>query len=135
MTRTGQSVFYGWWVVSTAALGLFLGPTPIVVFSFEIFLRSLTQQFHSGRAAISLAFTLHNVMAGLSVPIAGRLVDRFGARRVLLPSAAIVGAILLSSKLCSRRLWQLYVFYLALGLVSPGAGPVPYGDLSEMLND
>jgi MFS family permease len=42
---------------------------------------------------------------------------------------AIVGSILLLSKLCSGRIWQLYVFYLALGLVSPGAGPVPYGNV------
>src|SRR5260370_19880606 len=129
MTCQRPRVFYGWWVVLTLAFALFLGPTPIVVFSFGIFLKALSQEFHSGRAAISLCFTLHNLMAAVSVPLAGRLVDRFGPRRVILPSMAIVGSILLSSKLCSGRIWQLYVFYLALGLVSPGAGPVPYGNV------
>ncbi len=122
MSAHRPRVFYGWWVVSTAALGLFLGPIPIVVFSFGVFLRPLAQEFHSGRAAISLAFTLHNLIGALSVPVAGRLVDRFGARPVILPAAPIVGAILILSKLCSGRIWQLYVFYLALGLAGSGAG-------------
>jgi hypothetical protein len=38
MTRTGRQLFYGWWVVLTSAFALFLGPVPIVVFSFECFL-------------------------------------------------------------------------------------------------
>lgn len=129
MIRTRPRVFYGWWVVSTAALGLLLGPVPIVVFSFGVFLRSLTQEFHSGRGAISFAFTLHNLIAAVSAPVVGRLVDRFGARRVILPSAVMVGSILLSSNLWSGRIWQLYVFYLALGLVGSGSNPVPYGAL------
>ena len=129
MIRTRPRVFYGWWIVSTAALGLLLGPVPIVVFSFGVFLRSLTQEFHSGRGAISFAFTLHNLIAAVSAPVVGRLVDRFGARRVILPSAVLVGSILLSSNLWSGRIWQLYVFYLALGLVGSGSNPVPYGTL------
>ena len=58
-------VFYGWWVVSTAALGLCLGSPPILVFSFGVFLKALSQEFHSGRGAISFAFTLHNVISAV----------------------------------------------------------------------
>src|SRR4029077_4840229 len=35
-SRRGK-VFYGWWVVSTAGLGLGLGYAPIIVYSFGIF--------------------------------------------------------------------------------------------------
>ena len=48
MTRTHSRVFYGWWVVSTAALGLLWGP-PITVSSFSVFLKPLMQNFHAPR--------------------------------------------------------------------------------------
>ena len=82
-------VFYGWWIVTASSLGLFLSTGPVVVFSFGIFLKSLIQDFHAGRGAVSFAFTLHNLMGPLCVPLVGRLIDRFGARRVILIGTAI----------------------------------------------
>jgi MFS family permease len=83
--RQRSKVFYGWWVVATAALGLCLGAAPILAFSFGVFFKSLSQEFHASRAAMSLAFTLHNLAAAVCAPLVGRLIDRFGARRVILP--------------------------------------------------
>jgi hypothetical protein len=52
-----RSFFYDWWVVLAAAVGLFWG-VPVTVYSFAVFLKPLMQEFHAGRAAVSLAFTL-----------------------------------------------------------------------------
>lgn len=126
MIKSRSAVFYGWWIALTAALGLFLGPIPIMVFSFSVFLKPLTQSFHSGRGAVSFAFTLHNVVAGISVPFAGWLIDRFGARRVILPSTILVGLVLVLSKFCTGNIWQLYAFYVLVGFFNCGSGPLPY---------
>src|SRR5579864_3553599 len=120
MTSARTKVFYGWWVALVAALGLFLNTATIIVFSFGVFAKAMSQEFHSGRAKISLAFTIHNLTAALFVPLAGRLVDRYGPRRVLLPFTALFGLILVSSRFLSEAIWQLYLFYFALGLVSGG---------------
>ena len=122
-------MFYGWWVALTAALGLFLNTATIIVFSFGFFAKAMGQEFHSGRARISLAFTIHNLTSALCVPLAGRLVDRYGPRRVLLPFTALLGLILVSSGILSAAIWQLYAFYFALGVVSGGAGAMPYTDV------
>jgi MFS-type transporter involved in bile tolerance (Atg22 family) len=74
------SFFYGWVVVAAAALGLFLGAFPVVVISFGVFFKSYIQEFHSGRAAISLAFTIHNFITAFLAVFIGRLADQFGAR-------------------------------------------------------
>jgi MFS family permease len=99
MTRGRQPVFYGWWVALTAALGLLFGVAPIFVFSFSVFLKAFTGEFHATRAAVSLAFTLHNLVSAFTAPFAGRLIDRFGSRRVILPTTVIFGLILLASSL------------------------------------
>ncbi|HKV80241.1 MAG TPA: hypothetical protein VJP02_18985 [Candidatus Sulfotelmatobacter sp.] len=78
MARERQPVFYGWWVALTAALGLFLGVAPIFVFSFSVFLKAFTREFHATRAAVSLAFTLHNVVSAFTAPLAGRLMTASG---------------------------------------------------------
>lgn len=121
-----RKIFYGWWVVLTAGTGLLLGYAPIFVFSFGVFLKSFTTDFHSSRTHIALAFTLANVMVSISSPLIGRLVDRFGARRVILPGTLLFGLLLLSFRFISTSLWQLYVIFLALGFMGSVTAPVPY---------
>ena len=81
MRNERPKVFYGWWVALTAALGLFLNTGTIVVFSFGFFAKAIGQEFHGGRAKISLAFTIHNLTAAVFIPLAGRLVDRYARER------------------------------------------------------
>jgi MFS family permease len=126
MTSARAKVFYGWWVALIAALGLFLNTATIIVFTFGVFAKTMGQEFHSGRAKISLAFTIHNLTAALFVPLAGRLVDRYGPRRVLLPFTALLGLILVSSRILSEAMWQLYLLYFTLGIVSGGTGAMSY---------
>ena len=121
-----RPIFYGWVVVATAALGLCFSGATIVVYSFGVFLKPLTQEFNVGRGAISLAFTLHNFVGAIGAPFAGRLVDKLGAKRVILPGLLLLGLILVSALLIGSHLWQLYLFYLALAPVTLATTPIPY---------
>ncbi|HEX6771763.1 MAG TPA: MFS transporter [Acidobacteriaceae bacterium] len=120
-------IFYGWWIVLVSVAGEFFG-APVSVYSFGIFLKPLVHEFHASRAAISFAFMLHNVVGALLLPAMGRLIDRVGARRVILILTAIFALALLSGLCIRGGIWQLYVFYTVLGItLSAGPGPVPYG--------
>ncbi len=110
-----------------AALGLSLGAAPIIVYAFGVFFKPLSEEYHAGRGAISLAFTLQNLAAALFAPLTGRLIDRFGARRVILPGTAIFGMMLVSSRLIGGKLWYFYVFLTALGIIQGCTSPVSYG--------
>jgi len=118
--------FYGWVVVATAALGLLLGAFPIVAFSFGVFFQPFVHEFHSTRAAVSLAFTIHNVVSGASAVVIGRMADRTGARTVILPGLGLVAALLFSAKAIGSSLWELYLFYIALGVAGSATTTVPY---------
>jgi MFS family permease len=115
-------------VVLASAIGLFWG-VPITVYSFSVFFRPIMQEFHAGRAAISLAFTLKLVAAALCAGPIGWLTDRYGARRMILTSTGIFGLILFASRVFSGSLAQFYCFYMLLGICVGGVGPIPYGAL------
>jgi MFS family permease len=123
-----QTFFHGWWVVAASAVGVFWGP-PVTVYSFSVFLKPLMQEFHAGRAAVSLGYTLHLIAGAVCAPLVGWLVDRYGSRRVILSATAMFGSILLLNKVLSANLWQFYVFLVALGLLINGVGPIPYGNV------
>ena len=110
----------------TATLGLLLGAAPIIVYAFGVFFKPLSQEYHAGRGAISFAFTLQNLAAALFAPLIGRLIDRFGARRVILPGTAIFGVMLLSTTLLGGKLWYFYVFFAVLGIIQGCTSPVSY---------
>src|SRR5580700_5792189 len=126
--RNASQIFYGWWVVLASAFGLFWG-VPITVYSFSVFFKPLMQEFHAGRAAVSLAFTLKLFAAALCAAPIGWLTNRYGARRVILTSTGFFGSILLASRLFSGSIAQFYCFYVLLGFCVGGVGPIPYGFL------
>src|SRR4051812_13667903 len=119
-------VFYGWVVVATAAVGLFLGAFPIVAFSFGVFFPSFVRDFHASRAAVSLAFTVHNLLSGIFAIVIGRITDRTDARWVILPGLVMVAVVLLSAKAIGSMMSELYLFYIALGVVASATTTVPY---------
>ena len=132
MTRTeqnGSAIFRGWWIVLVAAVGLSMSYGPIISFTFGVFFKPLSQEFGWNRAQVSLAFSLSLLVISVASPFVGRLVDRFGARRVIVPSVLLFGLGLLSFSLLSARLWHLYALYLSLGVVGGGTAPVPYSNV------
>src|SRR5262249_51342893 len=128
MTATTRR-FHGWWIVFVAGVGLFMGYGPIVTFTFGVFLKPLTEEFGWSRGQISLAFSFSLLVMSFTFPLVGRLVDRFGARKVIVPSVLFFGIGLMSLSLLSANLWHLYAVYVLLGLVGGGTAPIPYSNV------
>ena len=97
----------GWVIVATAAIGLLLGAFPITVFSFGVFFPSFVREFHSGRAAVSLAFTIHNLVSGSAAVLVGRSSIRFSVRRVILPGLVSLGLLLVSAEAIGSQIGAL----------------------------
>jgi MFS family permease len=127
MTSKRPRLFYGWLIVFVSAIGLFLGP-PLMVFSFSVFFKALVLDYHASRAAVSFAFSLFNIVGALLIPCTGMLIDRFGAKRVILVFTLLYGLGLCSALWVSSAVWQLYLFFTTLGIaMASGPAPVPYG--------
>ncbi len=127
MRSKRPQLFYGWFIVFLSAIGLFLGP-PLMVFSFGVFFKPMVENFHATRAAVSLTFSLFNFVGALSLPFTGMLIDRFGAKRVILVFTLLYGLSLCGAVWIGATLWQLYLFFILSGIaMASGPAPVPHG--------
>ncbi len=115
----------GWVIVLTSVLGITVSFGSLVIFTFSVFLKPLSGQFGWSRAEISLAFTLTALMVAVFSPFIGRLVDRVGARKVLLPCVAVYGAAFCCLSLV-KTLTGLYAIYILLGVVGNGTTQLCY---------
>jgi MFS family permease len=118
-----------WLVVAASSVGLFLHFGSLLVNAFGVFLTTLCDQFHWSRGQVSLAFTLATLTAMLTMPLTGWLTDRFGARRPILISMTVFGALYASLTFLTPHLWHFYAVFLLLGLVGPGTSAVPNASL------
>jgi hypothetical protein len=114
-----------------AGIGLFMGYGAVISFTFGVFSNPLAKEFNWSRTEISLAYSLSLIVYCLATPLLGRLIDRVGARKIILPSVLIFGLCLISFQLLAGNLWHFYTIYIVMGLVGGGNSLVPYsgGDL------
>src|SRR5690349_11292432 len=90
--------------------------------AFGVYVRPMEAEFGWSRAALSGVAAVSLLLLGAVSPLAGRLADRWGPRRVMTLSIALLGVGSISSAFVSH-LWQVYVtagILMALG--SGGAG-------------
>jgi len=120
-----DQVTRGWVIVMTAVAGITVSFGSLVIFTFGVFLKPLSDRFGWSRAEISLAFTLTALMVAVFSPFIGRLVDRVGARKVLLPCVAVYG-VAFCCLASVKTLGGLYAIYVLLGVVGNGTTQLCY---------
>jgi MFS family permease len=126
MARTPRRLFYGWWIVAAAMVGLSAAPSQFAFASLGLFIAPLGDEFGWNRAQISLALTCFTVSLAVCLPVAGRLVDRFGSRRVLVPSVLVYGFCLAAIPVAVSSLWHLLLVFTLIGSLGAGANNLPY---------
>lgn len=116
-------IFYGWYiagavlVVTTALAGFFFYNLPILLAAFVA-----ERGFPVGLASSATATFF--IAAGLGGLLAGRLLERMDVR-ILVTAGTLLGALTLASIGVLTATWQLFAFYVVLGLAHGIAGLVP----------
>jgi MFS family permease len=101
-------------------------------FSFSIFFVAILEQFHWSRACTAGAFSLSALLLGISSWFAGRLVDRFGSRKILVGGVIILSFSTIASGWI-QEVWHLYALFGVLAALGGcGLGWVPH---SVLLSD
>ena len=115
-------IHYAWVVVAVTFLAVLVSAgvrsaPGVLILPFET-------EFGWDRAAISLGVSLNLVLYGLGAPFGGRLIDRFGPRKVVVVCFLVVAVGCLAT-LGMAQLWQIYLLWgVVIGLSTGGVAIV-----------
>lgn len=124
ITSEEQRSFYGWKVLAVVS-SMYFVMSGALLYSFSVFLPFLCDAFDWSREFVSWAQTLAIIMIGLTGPLAGMFIARYGARR-----AIVVGNILSASCFILMGFlsssWQMFFAYgILFGLGASLGGMLP----------
>jgi MFS family permease len=112
--------YYGWFIV---ALSFFANLTAAGIRSApSVLIHPFEAEFGWSRTAIASAASLNLLLLGLFAPIGGWLIDRIGARRVILCCLSTIVAGLIGTVFV-RELWQLIILWGVVLGVATGVTP------------
>ncbi len=113
-------VFFGWWVVVAFTVMAFLSTG--IRFTVGPFLKPVVADLGLDRASFSLVVALSLFLYGAFMPLVGWLVDRLGARPVMMVGTLVLGAALAGTGLVTSLLQfsLVYGVLVALGLAATG---------------
>ena len=115
--RSGR-VYYGWWVAG-AASGIEFANAATAIGILTIFVIPMSQEFGWSRTEVAGATSLGAVLGAGLAPFIGGLVDRFGARAVLVSGGLVVvlGCIYLSM---AQALLGFYAAFTTVRIADQG---------------
>jgi MFS family permease len=122
----GALGYPGWRVVSAGFMGVMLGYSVLIPYTFGIFLKSLSSSFGWRRDSVSVALSCVAITIAICAPLTGRLLDSYGPRRILLPCIILFSAAFASLALLTPNIWQMYATFVILGLIGNGTTPLAY---------
>jgi MFS family permease len=118
--------YEGWRVTLAAACCVFVSFASLLVYTFGVFLKPLTAEFGWTRQSASAAFGIAALSVAACSPLLGLLLDRYPARRIIIPCIAVFGCAFASISLMTPHLWHLYAVFLVLGIVGNGTAHLAY---------
>jgi MFS family permease len=118
--------YEGWRVAAAAGVGVFVSFASVLVYTFAIFLKPLSEEFGWSRESVSAAFGIAAMTVAVCSPPLGYLLDRHHPRQIILPAVVIFGSAFASLSLLTPRLWHLYAVFFVLGVVGNGTAQMAY---------
>jgi MFS family permease len=110
-------------------IACFIGSAVGHVFPFytlTLFMPSLNAAFGWTPSQMGYAITFLTGGMFIAGPVAGYLCDRFGPRKVIIPSTVMVALLLAGMTQLNGSIWSLYLGYALFPILGMGAGPVVY---------
>lgn len=114
-------LYEGWIVVGAAGLTVLIVASTFF-YGFGTIFNEVLDEFGWSVAATALAFSLRSEVGGLASPFMGYLVDRFGARIVMVAGVVVasVGVLLMSY---IQTIWHFYAAMIVIAIGTSAAGP------------
>jgi len=115
-----------WWLIVGSVIGLMVSTGPINIFTFGVFLRAMTADLGIGRGGLASALLVASILSAVVLPFVGMMLDRWGARRVLLPGIVLYAVVTAAQALITASFATLYLLFALKGIAGGGNSPVAY---------
>jgi len=103
-----KKIFYGWYIVGASLILIIMDG--LLLYSFGVFLPYLNEEFGFSRAMGSSIFSLRSLVLAFSLTLAGRLVDKYDPRVIVLSGGVITALGVFLSGFAAKA-WEIYLFY------------------------
>jgi MFS family permease len=124
-----------WWIPVAACIGIMVGLPSVLVLSFAVFLKPVTAALGWTRGEMSSAPLVTIFFTLLAQPLLGRLVDRFGFRRIMLPAFVLFSLAMASLSLIGPQIWIFVAIYGTAQFFGASSGPLAYSKCVAMWFD
>ena len=124
--RDANEFSRGWLVLFGCFLGIVISAPSVGAYLSGVFLQPLENEFGWSRSAISLHSLLSIGAFALMAPIAGRLVDTYGVRRVALASFLLFAVAQYAMSYLTASLLHYYGLSMLIAIVAAGTTPVVF---------
>lgn len=118
-----------WWLVFGSIIALICGNGVINVFAAGLFFKPMAAELGFGRGVISTSIAVTNVMTALSAPFLGRLFDKYGVRKVLLPAIVLFAISVAMRSFATSSILLLFVIFGIGGIAGTGQSTTGYSKL------
>jgi MFS family permease len=128
-TTPSTGIFYGWWIVTASFVCLMVSINPVANLAFGVFFPALAEEFGWSRSQAAQGVSLAMLGFTFMQPLTGKLIARYGAKRIMLGSAVLFGLGLMSLAFLVVGRWSFYACTFVWGAVAGGTSPLPHGTI------
>jgi OFA family oxalate/formate antiporter-like MFS transporter len=121
-----RKIFYGWYVTLACAVGIGCGLASVISYTFSIFLGPLQAEFGWTQPQVFNGLLLVTLTVTVAAPFLGAVVDRVGAKRMILVGLAMEALVLASFAWQDNTLSTFYLRYVVLAVLGLGATHVGF---------
>ena len=113
-------------VLAACTIGNAVGVTPMVYTVFGLFLIPISTEFGWPRSAVSLVLLVLAIAGAISYPIVGRIIDRYGARWVILAGNLLFAMSVALVSVTTANPVHFYLTYALIGVTAAIPSTVMY---------
>lgn len=117
-----------WLIVLGCFIALSVTYGPAVFYTFGFFVQPLTAEYGWSRSTISAGLSAASFVSAFAAPLAGKLFDRYGVRRVMLVAVPLFGASIATVSLCDVPAAYI-AMYGVIGVLGAAVAPIPFAKI------
>jgi len=125
-SHTDQELTQRWPLIMATCIGIMSASFVLPYYSIGALVAPVTEEFGWSRAQFQAAILFSSGLGALTSPIVGWLNDKYGSRRVALPSLIGLGIGLLAASQIEGELWMLFLAYGMMAILGAGTIPVTW---------